>query len=236
MKEYSIVIPVFNEEENILQFINSLEKLNFFKEIIVVDNNSTDKSKELILSTSAKYLHQKIQGYGASLFMGLNEAKTDYIFTIEPDGTFEIDDIYNFIDKVEKYDCIFGTRTNKSKIEEFAKMGPFLRFGNIFVAKLLQFLFWTTPISDVGCTFKLIRKSSFEKIKNQLIKITNSTFQPYLMMLLFKEKTKIIEIPVKYKKRIGYSKITYNFTSSFALGIQMIMLIIKFYIISKIKK
>ena len=60
MKEYSIVIPVFNEEENILQFINSLEKLNFFKEIIVVDNNSTDKSKELILSTSAKYLHQKI--------------------------------------------------------------------------------------------------------------------------------------------------------------------------------
>ena len=61
MKEYSIVIPVFNEEENILQFINSLEKLNFFKEIIVVDNNSTDKSKELILSTSTKYLHQKIR-------------------------------------------------------------------------------------------------------------------------------------------------------------------------------
>ena len=74
--------------------------------------------------------------------MGLNEAKTDYIFTIEPDGTFEIDDIYNFIDKVEKYDCIFGTRTNKSKIEEFAKMGPVLTFWKYFCSKIITISFF----------------------------------------------------------------------------------------------
>ena len=104
-------------------------------------------------------------------------------------------------------------------------MNFLLRFGNILVAKLLQFLFNSIKLSDVGCTLKLITKKDYFKIKNKL-NVEKSHFQPELMINLILLKKNIIEIPVRYYKRVGFSKITNNYFSTTILALRMILLIL----------
>ena len=105
-----------------------------------------------------------------------------------------------------------------------AKMNSFLRIGNCFIANIINILF-NTKITDVGCTYKLIKKPALNKILNKLI-ILNSSFSPHFIIVSIKNKLSYKEIPVIYKNRIGNSKITSSFQKSFLLGIKMIILII----------
>jgi glycosyltransferase involved in cell wall biosynthesis len=234
-KTISFIVPCFNEEQNIKNFIYQILNLNinnYFKEIIIVDNNSNDNSKQLIQDITkkypmVKYLFQKKIGYGFALQKGLNFANGDLLVTVEPDNTFFINDLKKFLSYIDEFDCVFGTRTSKSLIKHSAKMGSFLRYGNIFVAKIMEYLFLGPSLTDVGCTFKMFKRNSYNKIKYK-IKINDSAFQVDLMIRFIQSKCSIVEIPVFYCERVGYSKITYNFNSSFKLGLRMIYLIFKF--------
>ena len=225
-KLFSLVLPAYNEESHIKKNIESFYETKIFDEIIVVDNNSTDLTKNEIEKTNAKYLREKIQGYGAALRRGMEASMGDYIVLCEPDSTFSAKDIYKFLAYIDDFDCIFGTRTTKSLIHKSAKMQFSLRLGNILVAKVLEYLFFGPTLSDVGCTFKVISRQSYEKIRNNLT-VIGSEFQPELMINLILKKVKILEIPVNYLEREGKSKITYNFTSSSVLGFKMLLLIFK---------
>ena len=223
-KTFSLVLPAFNEESNVKKNILSFQQTEIFDEIIVVDNNSTDNTASEIKETNAYYVKETIQGYGAALRKGMGIAKSDYIVICEPDSTFKASDIYKFLSYLEEFECIFGTRTTKSLINDKAKMQFYLRIGNILVAKILEYLFLGPTLSDVGCTFKLISKKSYESVQNNL-KVVGSEFQPELMINLILKKKKILEIPVNYLEREGKSKITYNFISSFKLALKMLYLI-----------
>ncbi len=225
-KTFSLILPAYNEEVNIRKNIDAFLKTNIFDEIIVVDNNSTDNTKSEIQKTSAKYFEEKTQGYGAALRRGMKESSCDYIVLCEPDSTFSSKDIYKFLSYIDDFECIFGTRTTKSLIQQGAKMQFYLRIGNIFVAKLLEYMFLGPTLSDVGCTYKVISRQAYLKIKNKL-NVTGSEFQPELMIQLILEKVRILEIPVNYLEREGKSKITYNFISSLKLALRMIFLIFK---------
>ena len=225
-KTFSLVLPAYNEEVHIKKNIDFFYDINLFDEIIVVDNNSTDGTENEIKKTSAKYIKETIQGYGAALRKGMQISKGDYIVLCEPDSTFKSNDIYKFLAYIDDFDCIFGTRTTKSLIKKGAKMQFYLRVGNIIVAKFLEYIFFGPTLSDVGCTYKMISRSSYEKIKDEL-SVNGSEFQPELMIRLILKKERILEIPVNYLEREGKSKITYNFFSSFKLALKMIFLILK---------
>ena len=107
-KKISLVVPVYNEEENLENFLNEVKKIQVFDEILVVDNNSTDKSKEIIQNSNVTYLFEKIQGYGAALYTGLKNCKNDLICLIEPDGSFDPKEIENFIPYLNDYDCVLA--------------------------------------------------------------------------------------------------------------------------------
>ena len=159
---------------------------------------------------------------------GIKQSESDIIITCEPDLTFSHLDIYKFLSYLNDFDCVFGTRTSKSMIEVGAKMNPYLRYGNIFVAKILEYLFKGPSLTDVGCSYKAFKKNSIKHICNNL-NVSGSHFQPELMIKLIQNKNKIIEIPVFYLKRKGYSKITYNFSSSLIVAINMLLLIFKLF-------
>ena len=215
-KKVSLILPVYNEEENILNAINEFTSLKIFDEIIVVDNNSTDDSKKIIKSTKVRYVLQKIQGYGA--------AKGELLVICEPDGSFQARDTLKLIKFIDKYDCIFGTRTNEIYIRKGAKMYFALRLGNVIVAKFLSLLFPGYIFTDVGCTLKILKKKCYLKIKKKL-KVISSELQPEIMINLILQKYKIIEIPVIYKKRKGNSKITRDFFSTSIVALKMLKLI-----------
>jgi len=234
-KKISIVFPCYNEEENIRNAIEEFFSIPEVDEIVVVDNNSVDRSKEEILKTKAKYVLEKKQGYGWALRRGMRESTGDIIFTVEPDGTFVAKDIYKFFAYADEFDVIFGSRTSKSLIWSHANMKWHLRLGNVIVAKLLEYLHRGPCLTDVGCTFKMIKSDTYEKIRKRF-KIGDSSFSPEFMMHCLKV-AKCVEIPLNYQSRVGTSKITGKLSRAVRLGIKMIFLIIIYRIFpSKFKE
>jgi len=106
-------------------------------------------------------------------------------------------------------------------------MGYFLRYGNLAVAKLLEYLHNGPSLTDVGCTFKMIRRSVLEQIRDYLT-VGASHFSPQLLIVLIRTGMKCVEIPVNYHQRLGQSKITGNYLKATRLGLRMIAMIIAY--------
>jgi len=220
-----VVFPAYDEEENIKNAIEGFYATGLVDEVIVVDNNSKDRTKEEILGTPAKYIFEESPGYGSALTRGLKEATADIIVTCEPDGTFVANDIHKLLLYSDDYDIVFGTRTSKSCIWDGANMKWLLRIGNVLVAKLLEYLFNGPCLTDVGCTYKLIKNKELKNFVG-LLRVKKSHFQPEFMIKSILTSKKVIEIPVDYLPRIGISKITGKTSRAFKLGMIMIFFIL----------
>jgi len=223
-KRISVVMPAYNEEESIYEVVTEFKNLECVDEVVVVDNNSTDKTAQIAENAGARVVKEEKQGYGFACMRALSEAKGDYIILIESDGTFDSNDIDKFLAYSRDFDFILGTRTSKDLLWEGANMGYFLKWGNWTLAKMIEILYNGPNLSDVGCTYRLIKKEVLEKIKNKFT-VGGSHFSPEMIILAIKNKIRIIEIPVNYKPRRGTSKITGNTWNAFKVGLKMIKII-----------
>lgn len=226
-KKVSLVLPAFNEEKNIAFAIDDFKSLGIIDEIIVVDNNSKDKTADIASKKRVIVIREKKQGYGYALQRGLKVASGDYIILSEPDGTFIASDALRLLSYMKNYDMVTGTRTNHKYFTKDANMGPFLRFGNIFVAKLMQSMYGIPQLSDCGCTFRIIRRSLVVKLLPKFT-VGGQHFLAELVVLTSLFGKRICEVPVRYQKRIGRSKITGSFKTSVIVGLQMIGVILKY--------
>lgn len=226
-KTVSLVFPAKNEEENIQNAITDFKSLKIFDEIIVVDNNSIDRTSKISQKMGAKVVKEKKPGYGFAIRKGFKSAKGDYIFLCEPDGTFNSRDCLKLIKHIEKYDMVTGSRTEARFIKNDANMGIFLRSGNIILSKVIQILFKTSPLSDCGCTFRVIKRSQLIKL-NKYFTVGKSHFLPELVILNKKHNGTHLEIPVNYQKRIGESKITGSKIKAMKVGLNMLVLILEY--------
>jgi len=229
-KKVSVVFPVYNEKENIRAAIEEFLQHPAVDEIIAVDNNSTDGSDSEIQNTSARYVKEVRQGYGAALQRGMREATGDLIVTVEPDGTFIAGDLDKLLVYSRDYEVVFGTRTSRNPVwsggDPGANMDFVLRMGNWAVAKMLEYLFNGPSFTDVGCTYKLIHRHAYEKIRNSLA-VAGSHFSPEYMIRVLQHKLAVVEIPVNYGERVGESKITGKRSAAIALGFRMIFFILQ---------
>ncbi|PIR83431.1 glycosyltransferase family 2 protein [Candidatus Kaiserbacteria bacterium CG10_big_fil_rev_8_21_14_0_10_56_12] len=228
-KKISIVFPVYNEKENIRNAIEEFLAHPAVDEIIAVDNNSKDGSDVEIKNTSAVYVLETTQGYGAALRRGMSEATGDLIVTCEPDGTFRASDLDRLLVYSLDYDVVFGTRTARNPVwsdgDPGVNMDFALRMGNWSVAKLLEFLFNGPSLTDVGCTFKLIHRRAYEHIKDAFT-VDGNWFSPEFMLRALEHKLSVVEIPVQYGARVGTSKITGKRSKAILLGLRMIRFIV----------
>ena len=223
-KKISLILPTFNEKDSIRKVINDFEELDVIDEIIVVNNNASSGTTEEVRNTSAIEIFESVQGYGSAIIRGYKEATGDLIVLCEPDDTFIATDVFKFLAYSDDVDIIYGSRTYKELIWSGANMGWFLRFGNWAVAKLLEVLFNTNTLTDVGCTYRLANKKVIQELLPSF-KVKSNFFGPEMMVRSYLNKYKCIQIPVVYKERIGTSSVTGNFFKAFKLGIKMIMLI-----------
>ena len=225
-KKVSVVFSTYNEKDSIRWFIDGLFKTGYVDEVIVVDNNAAKGTKEEILKTKARYFHEPRQGFGWGYRRALHECKGDLIIMSEPDGTFDPNDVIKFLAYSDNFDVVFGTRTTSIMIGSGANMGWFLKWGNFAVAKLIEFLFGTTFLSDVGCTYRLINRKAYKKIKHKFI-ITGMEFNPDMMLQIIRNEIPFFEIPVRYLRRVGISSATGDMKRTFVIGLKMILLILK---------
>jgi len=226
-KRVSLILPTYNEKESIRASIEEFELTGVIDEILVVNNNAAVGTSEEVAQTSAFEVLEPRQGYGAAIRRGFREVSGDLILLSEPDGTFRGHDVRKLLAYSEDFEVVYGSRTVKELIWDGANMGLFLKWGNYAVAKLMEFLFNSTSLTDVGCTVRCVRREALRRIE-PFFTVDGSFFGPEMMVLSVLARQKIIQIPVNYTKRVGTSSVTGNKWVAFALGLRMIRLILDY--------
>jgi glycosyltransferase involved in cell wall biosynthesis len=235
-KRVAVVFPAYNEERGIVRAIEDFLDARIggsdplVDEVIAVDNNSRDRTAELIRSTRARYVLETRQGYGNALRRGMAEAAAagaDLIVLAEPDGTFAGKDVARLLTFADDFDLVLGTRTTRELIWQEANMGRFLRWGNWAVAKLLQVLYGGPSLSDCGCTLRLIHRQAYLDIADRLT-VGSSHFLPEMVCLALLHGHRLVEVPVNYRGRVGESKITGSARKAVTVGLRMIAVILRY--------
>jgi dolichol-phosphate mannosyltransferase len=226
-KTVSVVMPAYNEAKGIASVVRSFLSIPEVDHVIVADNCSSDETAKLAAAAGATVVTEARRGYGYASQAALLAANSDYIIIVESDCTFRAEDTHKFLAYAGEFDVVFGTRTSKSCIWEGSNMGPFLRYGNCAVAKLLEYLHNGPCLTDVGCTYKLLRRRAIDYL-HPMFTVGRSHFSPELMILAIRSKLKCVEIPVHYQPRTGISKITGSTWKAFRLGLRMIAMIIRY--------
>lgn len=227
LKTVSVVFPAYNEEQYIRSAVEDFFVPNVVDEVLVIDNNSRDRTAEEARQTRARVIRETAQGYGFALRRGLREATGDIVIMAEPDGTFLGRDILKLLAYADDFDMVCGTRTTRELLWAQANMGWFLRIGNWLVAKLLQLLYSGPSLSDCGCTLRLTHRAALASIQDDFT-VGGSHFLPEMIILGLKRQLKIIEVPVNYRGRIGNSKITGSLNGALRTGFRMVGIILKY--------
>ncbi|WP_104192473.1 glycosyltransferase family 2 protein [Cryobacterium sp. Y82] len=220
----SVVLMTYAEKDSIRDVIQEFFDTGVVDEVIVVNNNAEEGTSEQVAMTEAREVLEPRQGYGYATRRGLQEAVGDLVVIAEPDGTFSGRDIFKLLSYSRDCDAVFGTRTYQTLIWEGANMGHFLRIGNWAVASYVRLIFGSEYLSDVGCSYRLLRHHVIDQILDKL-EIGGSQLGPELMLRTLLTGARVVEVPVNYLPRVGVSSVTGDSRKAVILGLQMIGLI-----------
>lgn len=197
----SVIIPVFNEENTIQEIIRKVQAVNIEKEIIIVDDCSTDKTRELlrgIKEDNVKVVfHDKNSGKGAALKTGFSHAQADIIIPQDADLELNPEEYHNLIEPILAgyADVVYGSRFAGGRPRGVTSF--FYKLGNGFLTFLTNIIYNTT-ITDMETCYKVFKR---EVLKDINIKSTDFTIEPELTAKIFKKKFKVCEVPVSYYAR-----------------------------------
>jgi glycosyltransferase involved in cell wall biosynthesis len=225
-KTLAVVLPTYNEKDSIAETIRLFEGLGIVDDVLVINNNAAPGTSAEVATTHAREIVEIRQGYGAAIKRGLREVDADLVCVCEPDGTFNPADLYKLLPFTTECDLVIGSRTVSAFIWEGANMGTFLRWGNWAVAKLAEVLNNSNSLSDVGCTFRVMRRPLAADIVAHETG-DGSSFGLEMMLLTIILRKKLVQIPVNYHPRIGVSSVTGDLRKATALGLRMIRMIIR---------
>ena len=226
-KRVSVVFPTYNEKESIRDAVADFFASGYVDEIVVVNNNAAEGTDAEVAGSGARIVHEPAQGYGHALQRGMAEAQGDIIILAEPDGTFAGEDVIKLLAYSDDVPVVFGTRTQRELVWRGANMGFFLKWGNWAVGKLVEFLFNTTLLTDVGCTMRLFSRDAYEHLAPHF-SVGGSHFGPQMLLLTILADIPFIEIPVTYRQRVGESSVTGSKLKALALGSTMIAMILRY--------
>jgi glycosyltransferase involved in cell wall biosynthesis len=201
----TIFIACFNEELSILKAIEQAKAINIDKEIIIIDNCSTDATKEILEGLKDDkalkiVFHSKNMGAGYSGREGIHLAQGEYFYAPCADLEYKMEDVYKMVEKIEKedLDVVFGSRLLERKgISRLAliKERPYW-LGSIIATFLIN-IFYERDFTDIIAT-KLIKT---DILKGLDCRATNQAFEFELVSRLCKKRCKIGEVSVWYKPR-----------------------------------
>ncbi len=225
-KSVSVVLMTYAERDSIRAVIEDFFDTGLVDEVLVVDNNAQAGTVEEVSRTRARLVREPLQGYGHATRRGLMEASGELIVLAEPDGTFLARDILKLLVYSGECDVVFGTRTTRELIWAGANMARFLRWGNWAVAKLIEAVYNTSHLSDVGCTYRLLRAETAKQIAESMT-VGGSHAGAEIMLLTIILGARFVEVPVNYLPRVGTSSVTGDPLKALAVGLQMIRMALR---------
>ncbi len=213
MQSVDIIIPVYNEEktiENILEILENTDFCNLEKNIIIVDDCSTDATREILKRYEEKYTviyKEKNGGKGSAVNVGFENAKSDIVIIQDADLEYNPSDYAPLLKLIVdgEADVVYGSRFLGTPFKDFM----FLSFvANKFLTLLTNILYGT-KLTDMETCYKAIKR---EFVKGLNIKSNKFDLEPEITAKLVKKGAKIKELPIKYNARSYQDgkKITYK--------------------------
>lgn len=227
MAQIFVIIPAFNEENSVAEVIRDIPK-KLVKEIVVVNNNSNDATAFNAANAGATVLDEKRQGYGFACLKGIEYIQgkalpQDIIVFLDADYSDYPEEMTKLVKPIlaEGYDMVIGSRALGKR--ERGAMLPQQRFGNWLATSLLKLLY-KVDYTDLG-PFRAIR---FDKLLALQMRDTTYGWTVEMQLKAAKLGLRTCEVPVNYRKRIGFSKITGTVKGTVMAGYKIITTIFKY--------
>lgn len=226
MKNIKVIIPAYNEEKAIINVIKEIPEI--VTEVIVVDNNSTDQTSKVAKEAGATVLFESRKGYGYACLKGLeyiknSEDNVDIVVFLDGDYSDYPEELIKIVDPIlnQNIDFVIGARVKK--LRENGSMTPQQVFGN-WLATFLMKLFFNANFSDLG-PFRAIK---YEKLVALQMEDKTYGWTVEMQLKALKQKLNYAEIPVRYKNRIGVSKVSGTVKGTVMAGVKIIGWILKY--------
>ncbi|WP_289037152.1 glycosyltransferase family 2 protein [uncultured Zobellia sp.] len=226
--DIKVIIPAYNEADSIASVIGDIPKS--VSEIIVVNNNSTDKTVENATKAGATVLTESQMGYGYACLKGMDyvakQSKApDIIVFVDGDYSDYPEELDKLVAPILNKDVDFVIGARVKRLREEGSMTPQQIFGN-WLATFLMKLFFGATFTDLG-PFRAI---AYDKLLALNMEDKTYGWTVEMQLKALKKKLAYTEIPVRYKKRIGVSKVSGTVKGSIFAGIKILGWIFKYSI------
>jgi glycosyltransferase involved in cell wall biosynthesis len=199
----TVVIPVFNEARTIAQILDRVNRVAIDKEIVVVDDYSTDGTRDVLRQLKPRYPnltvfhHPRNLGKGMALRTGFEAARGDYVIVQDADLEYDPEDYYQLLRPLEagKADAVYGSRfitTQEHRVLYF-----WHSLGNRFLT-LFSNMMTDLNLSDMETCYKAFRR---ELIQSIVLEEDRFGFEPEITCKLSKAKARIYEVGISYHGR-----------------------------------
>ena len=216
MEKVLIIIPTYNESENIVKLIrqiNSLTINGFSIDLLIIDDNSQDGTSALVKNLNLSNVHvidrEKKLGLGTAYILGFKYAISknyDYVFEMDADFSHDPESIPDFLKKVEEYDLVIGSRyIHGIAVVNWPLTRLMISLGASYYTRLITFL----PVKDVTAGFMCYKVNSLKQITLNDVRSNGYSFQIEMKYRIWKKKFKLVEIPIVFiDRRAGVSKMS----------------------------
>lgn len=226
MADIKVIIPAINEGDSIGLVVSEIP--DYVSEIVVVDNGSEDETVANATKAGATVIAEDRKGYGFACLKGLNyiseRSKTpDIIVFIDGDYSDYPEELDKIIAPILENDIDFVVGARKKSLREPGSMTPQQVFGNKLATFLMR-LFFRSKFTDLG-PFRAIK---YEKLKELKMQDTTYGWTVEMQLKVLRKKMSYIEVPVRYKRRIGVSKVSGTVKGTIFAGIKILGWIFKY--------
>ena len=205
-----VVLTAYNDELSIAAAVEDFRAHPLVADVIVVSNNSVDRTLLNAEEAGAIALDEPMQGYGRCVYRCLTEGiarGTELIVLCEGDCTFRAYDIDKLLAYAPHADIVNGTRTVERLRARDTQLSTFMYYGNLFVGKVLEAKHvGRCTITDVGTTFKLCRRDALIRLMPHLDPAINLEFNAHFLDVAIGQGLDLVECPITFHPRIGVSK------------------------------
>ena len=198
----SVVIPTLNEEKGILNTLNMIPK--FVDEVVIVDGNSKDKTREVAQAWGAKVILEPRKGYGRAFKTGFENTTGELIATADGDGTYPIELLPKVLDYLFNQNLEFIS-CSRFPLQDSSSMHRKNYLGNLLMTKAASTL-WFHPFSDILSGMWVFKKSS---LKGLHLQSDSWNFSEEIKLEAFQKlKEKFGEFHIPYRERLGETKLS----------------------------